>query len=148
MRYDIKLKGISMEDNKLIITEEDNAIVDNAMRQKKGELTLLKIFSAVIYAIIAVFLIYQLIGVVFGENTNLGLSLAVYLIVILLYLGSIANAVPTILSVIGLIITAVKRKRGEYSLSTLVYFIVFSILPYLTEGVLFLITYIITQQIQ
>ena len=137
-----------MEDNKLIITEEDNAIVDNAMRQKKGELTLLKIFSAVIYAIIAVFLIYQLIGVVFGENTNLGLSLAVYLIVILLYLGSIANAVPTILSVIGLIITAVKRKRGEYSLSTLVYFIVFSILPYLTEGVLFLITYIITQQIQ
>lgn len=137
-----------MEDNKLIITEEDNAIVDNAMRQKKGELTLLKIFSAVTYAIIAVFLIYQLIGVVFGENTNLGLSLAVYLIVIVLYLGSIANAVPTILSVIGLIITAVKRKRGEYSLSTLVYFIVFSILPYLTEGVLFLITYIITQQIQ
>lgn len=137
-----------MEENKLIITEEDNAIVDNAMRQKKGELTLLKIFSAVTYAIIAVFLIYQLIGVVFGENTNLGLSLAVYLIVILLYLGSIANAVPTILSGIGLIITAVKRKRGEYSLSTLVYFIVFSILPYLTEGVLFLITYIITQQIQ
>lgn len=136
-----------MEENKLIITEEDNAIVDNAMRQKKGELTLLKIFSAVIYAIIAVFLIYQLISVFFGENTNLGLSLAVYLIVILLYLGSIANAVPTILSVIGLIITAVKRKRGEYSLSTLVYFIVFSILPYLTEGVLFLITYIITQQI-
>lgn len=148
MRYDIKLKGLSMEENKLIITEEDNAIVDNAMRQKKGELTLLKIFSAVIYAIIAVFLIYQLIGVFFGENTNLGLSLAVYLIVIVLYLGSIANAVPTILSVIGLIITAVKRKRGEYSLSTLVYFIVFSILPYLTEGVLFLITYIITQQIQ
>lgn len=136
-----------MEDNKKMIIEESAPTYNGAISKKKGELTLLKIFTAVIYAIIAVFLIYQLISVVFGENTNLGLSLAVYLIVIVLYLGSIANAVPTILSVIGLIITAIKRKKGEYSLSTLLYFIVFSILPYLTEGVLFLITYIITQQI-
>lgn len=137
-----------MEDNKKMIIEEGAPTANGAISKKKGELTLLKIFTAVIYAIIAVFLIYQFASLFFNEQSNLGLSIAVYLIVILLYLGSIANAVPTILSVIGLIITAIKRKKGEYSLSTLLYFIVFSILPYLTEGVLVLITYIVTQQIQ
>lgn len=137
-----------MEDNKKMIIEEGAPTANGSISKKKGELTLLKIFSAVIYAIIAVFLIYQFASLFFNEQSNLGLSIAVYLIVIVLYLGSIANAVPTILSAIGLIITAIKRKKGEYSLSTLVYFIVFSILPYLTEGVLVLITYIVTHQIQ
>lgn len=135
-----------MEENtKLII--DDNILEERANQKKKGELTALKVVSAILYALVTGFLLFEFFWILFTEQSNVGLGLAVYLVIILAAIGSIANAVPTILSLIGLIITVVKRKKGEFSISTLVYFIVFTALPYVTEGILFLTCYIVSQTI-
>lgn len=135
-----------MEENtKLII--DDNILEESANQKKKGELTALKVVSAILYALVTGFLLFEFFWILFTEQSHVGLGLAVYLVIILAAIGSIANAVPTILSLIGLIITVVKRKKGEFSISTLVYFIVFTALPYVTEGILFLTCYIVAQTI-
>lgn len=118
---------------------------ENDALPKKPKFTVLKIITAVFYALIVLFFVATFIDTVLSYDPNAqftGLGFAVYLIVIVVYIGSIANAVPTILSVIGIILSVKKRSKG-CPVSTTVFFIVFAILPYLTELLTFLISNLI-----
>lgn len=97
-----------------------------------------KIISAVIYGLITVFLLITFFDTVFSNSENKGLSLAVYLAIILIAIGGIAYAVNMAVTLIGFIITALNIKNGIKK-SNLVYFLIFTVLPIFTEAILILI---------
>jgi len=97
-----------------------------------------KIISAVIYGLITLFLLITFFDTVFSNSENKGLSLAVYLAIILIAVGGIAYVVNMAVTLIGFIITAVNIKNGIKK-SNLVYFLIFTVLPIFTEAILILI---------
>ena len=105
----------------------------------------LKIITAVFYGLVVAFLIATFIDAILSydpTNSWSGLGFAVYLVVVILVIGSCANFVPTVLAVIGIILSVKKRSQGCPK-STTTFFIVFAILPYLTEAVVFAVSYLV-----
>ncbi len=84
-----------------------------------------KIIIAVIFAIITILSSIMLADVLITEqNIGTAFALAVWLV-----LAIPAFSVSAVLSLIGVIITAIKKKQGLCTVKTLVYFIVFTVLP-------------------
>ena len=98
----------------------------------------------VFYVVIACFLLYELTDCAIKMHKNdptSGLNLALFLIIFLVW-GSFANLVPTVLAIVGAILSKKRiRSRGEKGVP--VYFIVMSILPYATELVCIAICYLL-----
>lgn len=117
------------------MTENNEVLNDN---KKIPKFTPYKIVVATLYALITLFLVGSLIDVIVNPGTNLGWSLALYLAIILIIIGGIANGICAVLSTVGIILSAVKRKDGCKT-STLIYFCVFAGLPIFTEFALILI---------
>ena len=89
---------------------------------------LLKIFTAVLYAIATVLSVVFMIDIL-NEPQNIGTAFA---LVVWLCLGAFALAVPLIISLVGLIVCALKVKKGESSKGSVIYFSIFSALPIIT----------------
>ena len=107
---------------------------------KKVKLLPLKIIGAILYILITAFFAYMLIDMLIDKPQNLGLSLAVYLVLLLTY-GSIAYGVDLILFLVGLIISLAKRKK-ENAKGSIIFFALlvgFILVTYLT---LFLTAYL------
>ena len=85
----------------------------------------LKIITAILFAIVTVFSVVFMIDIII-EPKNLGTAFA---LVIWLVFATPANAIPFIISAIGLVICSVKRKRGESDKRSVIYFTVFTALP-------------------
>ena len=84
----------------------------------------------------------SLIDLIVDPGSSFGLSLAVYLVVILFIIGGIANGIVLLISAIGLVISAVKLNKG-CSKKTLAFFIVFTALPIVTEAVFYAVCMIL-----
>ena len=107
---------------------------------KKVKLLPLRIIGIILYILITAFFAYMLIDMLIDKPQNLGLSLAVYLVLLLTY-GSIAYGVDLILFLVGLIISLAKRKK-ENAKGSIIFFALlvgFILVTYLT---LFLTAYL------
>ncbi len=97
-------------------------------------LTILKILSAVFYALVTAYLVYGLIDVL-SSGGNVSLGIAVYLTFSVIILGSIGYIITLIPAIIGLI-SSIAKEAGLFSI---LYFVVFILLPIITEGVIIII---------
>ncbi len=118
--------------------------VPPAKRKKREDFLPLRIVTMVFYVAIACFLLYELTDCAIKMHKNdpaSGLNLALFLIIFLVW-GSLANLVPTVLAIVGAILSKKRMKaRGETGIP--VYFTVMSILPYATELVCIAICYLL-----
>ncbi|MBR2498356.1 MAG: hypothetical protein IKB67_01400 [Clostridia bacterium] len=131
---DIKINEMELEQN------NKKAPVNN----KKTFLLVWKIIVGVLYAGITAFLVWGLIDALSGLNApppqsgqidTAGLGFALYLVLVVLILGSCAYIANAIFSIIGLVVAS-KNKANK---GTKIYFIVFIALPIITEIVIFLL---------
>lgn len=106
----------------------------------------LKIISALVYFLMTAFLAIVLVDIILNPGDLPGLGFALFLIIFVLIIGSIGYAITLILSVIGSVLAAKSLPLGGKK-STLVFFIVFSILPVVTEGLFVLISIILPKVI-
>ena len=93
---------------------------------KNKKYTVLKILSAVGYGLITLFMLYVFFDALSEVREN-GFAILGY--VIILVMVGICYLVPLILSTIGLILSAIARLKGESTIRTVIYFIVFTALP-------------------
>lgn len=107
---------------------------------KKVKLLPLRIIGAILYILITAFFAYMLIDMLIDKPQNLGLSLAVYLVLLLSY-GSIAYGVDLILFLVGLIISLAKRKK-ENAKGSIIFFALLVGLILVTYLTLFLTAYL------
>ena len=118
--------------------------VPPAKRKKREDFLPLRIVTMVFYVAIACFLLYELTDCAIKMHKNdptSGLNLALFLIIFLVW-GSFANLVPTVLAIVGAILSKKRMKaRGETGIP--VYFTVMSILPYATELICIAICYLL-----
>lgn len=119
--------------------------VPPAKRKKREDYLPLRIATMIFYVAITCFLLYQLTDCAIKMHHNdptSGLNLALFLIVFVLVWGSIANLVPTVLAIVGAILSK-KRMTARGETGVPVYFTVMSILPYATELVVFGTSYLL-----
>ena len=107
---------------------------------KKVKLLPLRIIGAILYILITAFFAYMLIDMLIDKPQNLGLSLAVYLVLLLTY-GSIAYGVDLILCLVGFIISLAKRKK-ENAKGSIIFFALLVGLILVTYLTLFLTAYL------
>ena len=107
---------------------------------KKVKLLPLRIIGAILYILITAFFAYMLIDMLIDKPQNLGLSLAVYLVLLLSY-GSIAYGVDLILCLVGFIISLAKRKK-ENAKGSIIFFALLVGLILVTYLTLFLTAYL------
>ncbi|MBR1984081.1 MAG: hypothetical protein IKA12_05295 [Clostridia bacterium] len=104
--------------------------------EKTKKLVVLKIIISVLYVLINALLLWEYLDIVsITDATNKGLSLAVYLVIIVLIIGNIGNLAAVTLSVIGLIISVAKG----YGKGNVVFFVLGIVLPVLTEALFILL---------
>ena len=85
----------------------------------------LKIVTAVLFSVATLFVVYLAIDIA-SSPQNIGTAFALVLW-ICLAIGILA--VPMIVSLVGMIITIVNKKRSACTLGSVIYFIVFTGLP-------------------
>lgn len=107
---------------------------------KKVKLLPLRIIGIILYILITAFFAYMLAHELIVKPQNLGLSLAVYLVLLLSY-GSIAYGVDLILCLVGLIISLAKRKK-ENAKGSIIFFALLVGLILVTYLTLFLTAYL------
>ena len=104
---------------------------------KNKKYTVLKILSAVFYAIITAFIIYCFLDALIESKEN---GFAVLGYVLILVTVGISYLLPLILSVVGLILSAVAKSNGQATLKTVIYFLIFTALPLISWFVFLLLT--------
>lgn len=107
---------------------------------KKVKLLPLRIIGIILYILTTAFFAYMLIDMLIDKPQNLGLSLAVYLVLLLSY-GSIAYGVDLILCLVGFIISLAKRKK-ENAKGSIIFFALLVGLILVTYLTLFLTAYL------
>lgn len=105
----------------------------NIEKPKYKSLLIFKILFIVAYALMTAFLVWNLIDSLTSENV--GLSLALYLALIVIIIGSIGYIVCIILAIVGLIISIVKKTKPN-----IITFVIFTLLPIITEAIIIIIT--------
>lgn len=99
--------------------------------------TVLKILSAVFYAIVTAFIIYCFFDALVESKEN---GFAVLGYVLILITAGISYLLPLILSVVGLILSAVAKSKGQGTIKTVIYFLIFTALPLISWFVFLLLT--------
>ena len=121
-------------------------------------LKILKVITAIMYSLVTLFLLITFFDTVFsaypsedlsqsaneGVNIVLGkdFSIAMYIALVLIIIGGISYLITLIPTIIGFIISAVNIKKGVKK-SNMIYFLVFTLLPVITEAVLLIASFII-----
>ena len=98
----------------------------------------LKIISGVLFGLVTIFMLWLTIDAWLDPSDFAVLG---YFIGVIVW-GSIGYGVNLILNATVMIISAIKRPKGEVSKGTLIYFIIFTVLPLLMWLVFFLLTFI------
>lgn len=121
--------------------------------KKTNRLIVLRVLTAVVFAIVTALLLWWYIDVlstpVVSEPTNgitinqRSLALAFFIVIGLIIVGGIGYVVNLGLAITGLIISSIKYKKQTTTIGTLIYFIVFTALPILVEGIFFILVYAI-----
>ena len=103
----------------------DNNVVEKTESTQLKKFKALKIVTAVLFAIATLFVVYLAIDIA-SSPQNIGTAFAL-VIWICLAIGILA--VPMIVSLVGMIIAIVNKKRSACTLGSVIYFIVFTALP-------------------
>lgn len=104
---------------------------------KNKKYNILKILSAVFYAVITAFMVILFVDALIDSKEN-GFVVLGY-ILILVTIG-LSYLLPLILSAIGLILSLVAKSRGESKIGTVIYFLVFTCLPVVSWFVFLILT--------
>ena len=116
----------------------DNYSVFNE-KKTCGNYLALKIISVIIYVATTAFLLIELFSIAAKpDQASRAVSLVFYIAILLTIFGSAGYLVSTVLSLIGLILTAVRCEKGQKK-GQLIFFIITAILPVLTEVILFIV---------
>ncbi len=113
----------------------------NEKKAKKpcGKYTLLFVIAAVIYLTINVYLSARLVNIWGMEDSGKRVAeLLVYILVELSIMGISLNLLSTVFALIGLILTATRREKGQKTLQ-LILFAVMTALPVITQVTLYII---------
>ena len=94
---------------------------------KLKSLIVFKILFSIFYGLVTAFLIWGLIDSL--TSNNVGISLAFYIALCIIIIGSIGYIIAMIFSITGFIISIVKKIKKES-----IIFIILTILPIITEG--------------
>ena len=86
----------------------------------------LKIITAILFIIATAYSVWMLADIIVDSKTNgwAGLGMIAWIVV-----AAIALAIPLIVALIGLISSIIKCSKSLCTIGTLVYFIVFTLLP-------------------
>ena len=106
---------------------QENISVQSETNNIKSFKTL-KIVAAVLYAISAFITVWFMIDIAVSPE-NLG---AAFAIVLWIVIAIPVLAVPLIVSLVGLILSAINKKRLQCTLGSVIYFAVFTALPIIT----------------
>ena len=93
------------------------------MKTYKG----LKIITAILLIIATTYSSWMMADIIASAKTNswAGLGVVAWIVV-----AAIALAIPLLFALIGLILSIIKKSRAECTTGTLIYFIVFTVLPF------------------
>ncbi len=94
--------------------------------------TAFKIVLAVLYALVTIFCVWTFIDACGNTGSGRGLGLAIVITLIIGTYGVIGYGLVSLMSLIGVIMSAIAYKKKECKVGTLVYFIVFMLLPIAT----------------
>ena len=109
---------------------------------EKYNYKVLKIITLILYIVATVIAVVLMIDPIVKNSANENAGAAIALI-LLAPLSIVVYAVPTILSLAGLITAFINYLRKKTTLGTLIYFIVFTVLPYLTFYIIILVLQLI-----
>ena len=117
----------------------------NLQTKKTGPKYLaLKIVSIIVYLALLTFLLIEFIPILSQTDiNNKKIMIAAFLVLILIIIGGIGAIVSTLISIVGLIIAIANRKKDQTK-THVIYFIIMSILPLLTEIIFFIACKIIS----
>ncbi|MBE7086697.1 MAG: hypothetical protein E7369_00170 [Clostridiales bacterium] len=118
------------------MSDNYNEVSNQTKKGGKG----LKIALVILYLLITIGLAIYC-GSVFMEHPDSGWN-ALLVIVILIY-GGFAYCVPTLISLIGLIVSLVKLKSNAVTKGQIVFYVIFTLLPAATLAIMFLTIYLI-----
>ncbi len=108
-------------------------------KKKSGKYKVLWIITAILYALVTLFLAYTLYDTLVGADPDTkGLSLALWLTFIFIIFGTFGYIATMIPPIIGLILTIVRRPNG-LRVGQLIYFIIFTLLPVISWFAFFII---------
>lgn len=123
------------------------AILEN---KKTKKFLALKIISAVIFSVVTALLVWWFLEVLstplVSESTNgvtineRSLALAFFIVIGLIIVGGIGYSINLVLSITGIILSSINYKKRTTAKGSLIFFIIFTILPVLTEILFFLLT--------
>ena len=118
---------------------KDNVqVVENTQNEKETtspkKLTAVKIVWLVVMAVLTAWLVWGLVDVInTHDQTTSGLSLAVYLVIMVLIFGGIGYGVCALIGIVGTIVVAVNIKKGITTKGTLAWFICMIVIPIVFE---------------
>lgn len=107
--------------------------------EKNSKQLVWKILFLVVYLALTTFILIEYFGLmrVVGD-TSYGLSVAVFLIVIVLIIGGIGYAISLVFGAIGLFLS-ISKHSGK---GNIIFFSIATALPIITEGVFILLSYL------
>lgn len=103
----------------------DNNVVEKTESTPLKKFKALKIVTAILFAVATLFVVYLAIDIA-SSPQNIGTAFAL-VVWICLAIGILA--VPMIVSLVGMILAIVNKKRSACTLGSVIYFIVFTVLP-------------------
>lgn len=98
------------------------------MENKNIVLKVFKIITIILFAVAVAFSTTIMIEAI-NNPSNLGTAVGILVWVII---GAIALAIPLVSAIIGLIISIVKKVKAECGFGSVVFFIIFTVLPIAT----------------
>ena len=98
------------------------------MESKNIVLKVFKIITIILYAIAVAFSTVIMIDAI-KNPSNLGLAVGILVWIII---GAIALAIPLVSAIIGLIISIVKKFKAQVGFGSVIFFIIFTVLPIAT----------------
>ena len=100
---------------------------DNTIIKKPVSLKVFKILFIITYSLVTTFLIWQLIASL--NSNNVGISLAFFIALCVIIIGSIGYIVSMLFTITGFIISIVKKFKKDA-----IIFTILTILPIVTEA--------------
>ena len=128
------------ENGKLVYEDEEIAVIEKPERKRR--FLALWIIVGVLYLATTAFMLWTFVDAKVSDSTaEIQLGGLAFIFTLIIY-GSIGYLATMLSSIIGLILTCVKRPTTGLRKGQLIYFIAFTVLPIITWILLYLVTFL------
>ena len=132
------MENYEYENGNVVYEDEQIAVVEK--KQKKRRFLALWIIVGVLYLATTAFMLWTFIDAKVSDSTaEIQLGGLAFILTLIIY-GSIGYLATMLSSIIGLILTCVKRPSTGLRKGQLIYFIAFTVLPIITWVLLYFVT--------